>query len=336
MELKERILKWRIRLQLKARTLKKIHFGSKSKNLYDVLRIFIQQLKKHEINERAGSMAFSYTIALFPLLLFLLNLVPYLQIFFPMVTTANILIFLQSIMPADVYASIASTVLHIVSKPRQSLLSLGFFFALYASTQGVVSMMSSFNSVYKTKENRGWLSSRGIAVSIVFVLVLTIITASTVMIIGSVWIERLESTHVFSSGFVIFLFNTLKFLVLLAVFYMTSAFIFRYAPAIHDKWRFFSTGARLAGLLITISFYGFIYYLENFASYNKLYGSIGTIIALMLWLYLTSVIVLVCYAVNVSFDLAEEKQRARYNLKKLLNADTERERKVMAMEKPKG
>ena len=82
MELKERILKWRIRLQLKARTLKKVHFGSKSKNLYDVLRIFIQQLKKHDINERAGSMAFSYTIALFPLLLFLLNLVPYLQVFF--------------------------------------------------------------------------------------------------------------------------------------------------------------------------------------------------------------------------------------------------------------
>jgi membrane protein len=114
------------------------------------------------------------------------------------------------------------------------------------------------------------------------------------------------------------LFNTLKFFILLAVFYLTSAFIFRYAPAIHDKWHFFSTGAKLAGLLITVSFYGFIFYLENFASYNKLYGSIGTIIALMLWLYLTSVIVLVCYAVNVSFDLAEEKQRHRDNLKKML------------------
>lgn len=82
MELKERIFKWRIRLQLKARAIKKIHFGSKSKNLYDVIRIFIQQLKKNNINQRAGSMAFSYTIALFPLLLFLLNLVPYLQLFF--------------------------------------------------------------------------------------------------------------------------------------------------------------------------------------------------------------------------------------------------------------
>ena len=316
--IKERISKWRIRFQLKARALKKIHFGSQSKNLYDVLRIFIQQLKKDDINERAGSMAFSYTIALFPLLLFLLNLVPYLQDFFPLVTTQNILSFVQGIMPWDVYLSIESTLLDIVSKPRQSLLSLGFFFALFASTQGVVSMMNSFNSVYKTKENRGWLASRGIAVAIVVVLVVTILAASSVMIIGSILITELRETNLFSGGFMIFLFTTLKFFILLSVFFLTSAFIFRFAPAIHDKWHFFSTGAQLAGLLITLSFYGFIFYLENFASYNKLYGSIGTIIALMLWLYLTSVIVLVCFEVNVSFDLAEEKQRNRDNLKKLM------------------
>ena len=321
--IEERISKWRIRFQLKARALKKIHFGSQSKNLYDVLRIFIQQLKKDNINERAGSMAFSYTIALFPLLLFLLNLVPYLQDFFPMVTTANILSFVQGIIPADVYVTIESTLLDIVSKPRQSLLSLGFFFALFASTQGVVSMMNSFNSVYKTKENRSWLSARAIAISIVLALVVTILVASSVMIIGGFWIAKLEDTQLFSSDFVIFLFNSLKFLILLAVFYVTSAFIFRFAPAIHDKWHFFSTGAKLAGLLITISFYGFIFYLENFASYNKLYGSIGTIIALMLWLYLTSVIVLVCFEVNVSFDLAEEKQRNRDKLKKMLGNSPE-------------
>jgi len=313
--IKERISKWRIRFQLKARALKKIHFGSQSKNLYDVLRIFIQQLKKDDINERAGSMAFSYTIALFPLLLFLLNLVPYLQDFFPLVTTHNILSFVQRIMPWDVYESIESTLLDIVSKPRQSLLSLGFFFALFASTQGVVSMMNSFNAVYKTKENRGWLASRGIAAAIVLVLVVTIIAASSVMIIGGFFLIELRETNLFSSGFVIFLFNTLKFFILLSVFFLTSAFIFRFAPTIHDKWHFFSTGAQLAGLLITLSFYAFIYYLENFASYNKLYGSIGTIIALMLWLYLTSVIVLVCFEVNVSFDLAEEKQRNRDDLK---------------------
>ena len=229
---KEKIFKWRIRIQLKARHLKRIHFGSPEKNLYDVSRIFIQQLKKDDINERAGSMAFSYTIALFPLLLFLLNLVPYMQDLFPVVTTENILSFVQSIMPEDIYQNIETTLMDIVSKPRQSLLSFGFFFALFASTQGVFSMMASFNSVYKTKENRGFFVTRFIAISIVVALVLTIIAASTVMIFGSLFIGRLDELHLFNSSFMIFLFNTLKFLILLTVFFITSAFIFRFAPAI--------------------------------------------------------------------------------------------------------
>lgn len=321
--IKKEIFKWRLRLQLKARHLKKIYFGHPDKNLYDVIRIFIQQLKKDDIGERAGSMAFSYTIALFPLLLFLLNLVPYLQDFFPVVTTENILDFVQNVIPPDLYLNIETTLMDIVSKPRQSLLSFGFFFALFASTQGVMSMMTSFNSVYKTKENRGYLMSRLIAFSIVFALVLTVITASSVMIVGSILINALDEMHLFNSNFMIFLFNTLKFLILLFVFYITSAFIFRFAPAVHDKWHFFSTGAHLSGLLITLAFYGFIFYLENFASYNKLYGSIGTLLALMLWLWITSLIILVCFEVNVSLDLAEEKQKERERRRKVLGRPAE-------------
>lgn len=316
--IRKKIFKWRLRLQLKARHLKKIHFGHPDKNLYDVTRIFIQQLKKDDISERAGSMAFSYTIALFPLLLFLLNMIPYLQDFFPVVTTENILGFVQNVIPTGMYDNIETTLMDIVSKPRQSLLSFGFFFALFASTQGVMSMMTSFNSVYRTKENRGFLMSRLIAVSIVFALVLTVFAASSVMIIGSLLISALDELQLFNSNFMIFLFNTFKFLILLFVFYITSAFIFRFAPAVHDKWHFFSVGAQMAGLLITLAFYGFIFYLNNFASYNKLYGSIGTLIALMLWLWITSLIVLVCFEVNVSLDLAEEKQKERENRRKVI------------------
>lgn len=318
--IKNEIFKWRLRLQLKARHLKKIYFGHPDKNLYDVTRIFIQQLKKDDIGERAGSMAFSYTIALFPLLLFLLNLIPYLQDFFPVVTTENILDFLQNIIPGDLYQNIETTLMDIVSKPRQSLLSFGFFFALFASTQGVMSMMTSFNSVYKTKENRGYLMSRAIALSIVFALVVTVFIASSVMILGNILINALDEMHMFNSSFVIFLFNTLKFLILLFVFFITSAFIFRFAPAVHDKWHFFSSGAHMAGLLITMAFYGFIFYLENFASYNKLYGSIGTLLAMMLWLWITSLIILVCFEVNVSLDLAEDKQRERDKRRKTFSS----------------
>lgn len=326
--IKTKILRLEVKLLWQARKLKKIHFGDSDKNIYDVGRIFLIQLQKDDIIERAGSMAFSFTIALFPLILFLLNLIPYLQDIFPYITTQNILTFIQEILPAEIYSQSENTIMDIVSKPRQSMLSLGFFFALFASTQGVMSMMSSFNSVYQTKENRGFIHSRGIAVSIVMVLAFTVITASIVMIVGSVLIRRLDEMQVFNSGFMIFLFSSLKFLILLLMFYITTAFIFRFAPAVHDKWNFFSTGAKLAGLLITLGFYGFSFYLDNFASYNKLYGSIGTLIALMLWLLITSIIMIVCFEVNVSLDLVEENKK-RKNIKEIEELIQE-EKKIIA------
>jgi membrane protein len=314
--IKRKIQRVQIKALWQAQRLKKIHLGDPSKNLYELGRIFLLQLQKDDINERAGSMAFSFTIALFPLLIFLLNLIPYMQDFFPYITTQNILNFVAEILPGEIYSQTEGTIMDIVSKPRQSLLSFGFFFALFASTQGAMSMMSSFNSVYQTKENRSFLQSRGIAVSIVFILALTVFAASTVMIIGNIFISRLDEMQLFNSGFMYFLFSSLKFLILLLMFYIATAFIFRFAPAVHDKWRFFSIGARLAGVLITLGFYGFTFYLNNFASYNKLYGSIGTLIALMLWLYITSMIVLVCFEVNVSLDLIDEKKKERENRQK--------------------
>ncbi|WP_310107121.1 YihY/virulence factor BrkB family protein [Algoriphagus sp. 4150] len=320
--MKTKILRLEVRLLWQARKLKKIHLGDPDKNLYDVGRIFLIQLQKDDILERAGSMAFSYTIALFPMILFLLNLIPYLQDIFPYITTQNILKFTQEILPEEIYTQSEGTIMDIVSKPRQSLLSLGFFFALFASTQGVVSMMNSFNSVYQTKDNRGFLQSRGIAVSIVCMLALTVITASLVMILGGIIIRRLDDLQVFNSGFMIFLFSSLKFLILLFMFYITTAFIFRFAPAVHDKWKFFSVGAKLAGLLITLGFYGFTFYLNNFASYNRLYGSIGTLIALMLWLLITSIIIIVCFEVNVSLDLVEEsKKRKKPEIEELVREE---------------
>jgi membrane protein len=314
--IKRKIQRVQIKALWQAQRLKKIHLGDPSKNLYELGRIYLLQLQKDNINERAGSMAFSFTIALFPLLIFLLNLIPYMQDFFPYITTQNILNFVAEILPGEIYSQTEGTIMDIVSKPRQSLLSFGFFFALFASTQGAMSMMSSFNSVYQTKENRSFLQSRGIAVSIVFILALTVFAASTVMIIGNIFISRLDELQLFNSGFMFFLFSSLKFLILLLMFYIATAFIFRFAPAVHDRWRFFSIGARLAGVLITLGFYGFTFYLNNFASYNKLYGSIGTLIALMLWLYITSMIVLVCFEVNVSLDLIDEKKKERENRQK--------------------
>lgn len=300
-----------IKLSRKAKLLRKFHLGNPDQNLYDVGRIFIEQLKKDEINERASAMAFNFTIAMFPLLLFLLNVIPYIGLFFPSVTTQNILMFIAEIIPAAIYNEAESTIMDIVSKPRQSLLSLGFFLALFLATNGVVSMMSAFNAVYKTKENRGFFTTRAIAVSIVFVLVFSIIGAVLIMIIGSSILYAISEWEIVSSSLYYYLLAGFRFLVLLSLFIIATAYIFRFAPAVHDKWRFFSAGSLTAGFLITMGFYLFSYYLNNFANYNKLYGSIGAMIAVMLWLLITSLIILVAFEINVSLDKAADTKKER-------------------------
>jgi membrane protein len=305
---KKRLRLFSIKFTRQAKLLRKFHFGNPDQNLYDVGKIFMEQMRKDEITERAGAMAFSYTVAMFPLILFLLNMIPYIGYFFPNVTTHNILLFIKEIIPESIYSEAEPTIMDIVSKPRQSLLSIGFFLALFLSTNGVVSMMNAFNAVYRTKENRNFWKTRAIAVSIVFVLVLSICGAVVIMIFGGSILYRISEWKIVSSNLYYYMLTVFRFLVLLSVFSIASAYIFRFAPAVHDKWKFFSTGSLTAGILITLGFYLFSFYLNNFATYNKLYGSIGAMIAVMLWLFITSLIILVSFEINVSLDKAADRR----------------------------
>ncbi|WP_215224475.1 YihY/virulence factor BrkB family protein [Echinicola shivajiensis] len=296
------------KLDKQAQKLRRVHLRNPDQNLYDVGRIFIHQLHKDEIDDRANAVAFNFTVALFPLMLFLLNLLPFIEIFFPEITPENIMIFIKEVMPAPLYEGTEATILDIINRPRQGMLSFGFFLALYLATNGVASLMSAFNACYRTKENRSFFQTRAIAVGIIVFLVLDICVAVLVMIFGNKMLTLLTDYGVVSNNILYYLVATLRFTVLLILFMSATAFIFRIAPAVHDKWHFFSIGSLTAGLLITLGFFLFSYYLINFASYNKLYGSIGTMIALMLWLLITSYIILICFEINVSLDKAAQRK----------------------------
>jgi membrane protein len=316
---KKRLRSWSFVLHRKAKILRKFHLGNPDQNLYDTTRIFIEQIRKDEIAERAGTMAFSFTLALFPLLLFLLNLVPYLGLFSENITTENILLFVAEFLPESIFQEAEATLLDIVSKPRQSLLSIGFFLALFLSTNGAISMMNSFNAVYKTRENRGFIKTRLVATSIIMILVITLFGASVVMIVGSNILYTISEWEFVSTSWYYYSLAAFRFVVLLSVFILATAFIFRFAPVVQDRWRFFSLGSVLAGLLITLSFYVFSYYLNNFATYNKLYGSIGAMIAVMFWLYIASLLILVCFEINVSLDkVAQIQPVSRGNIFQLI------------------
>ena len=309
--MKKKIQRLFDKVDKKAVRLRSVHFGHPHHNLYDVGRTFIAQIKKDHLSERASAVAFNFTIAMFPMILFLLNAIPYIGIFFPEVTTENILLFVQQILPQSIYEGTESTIMDIVSKPRQGLLSFGFFLALFLATNGVVSLMDAFNSIHRTRENRSFFQTRGIAVTIILVLVISLCAAAVIMIIGNRFLAIVSEYGIVSNRFIYLTIAISRFFTLLVLFVVTTSFMFRYAPAVHDRWRFFSAGSVIAGLLISLAFFGFSFYLNNFASYNKLYGSIGTMIAVMLWLLITSHILLIGYEINVSLDKTTKKMAVK-------------------------
>lgn len=283
-------------------------------SLYKIIKLFVRDLTENEILIRANGVAFSFILAIFPAIIFLFTLIPYITQYIPEVNTESIMEFLAGMMPASMYDVIASTVHDIISNQRGGLLTLGFVFSLYLATNGMMSLMSAFNACYKTNEKRGGLKMRLVATGLTINLAVVIILAIVLLVVGQLvldyilqnlnqlqWLEGIDK-------FTVYLLFFLRFLVIFIVFFITVSTIYYFGPAIHYNWRFFSIGSFLATILILAVSYGFSFYITNFGTYNKVYGSIGVLIALMVWVQLVTVVLLVGYEVNASIHDAARMQ----------------------------
>src|SRR5882757_684330 len=119
-------------------------------SLYRFLKIFIHNINEDEIVGRSNGVAYNFILAIFPTIIFLFTLIPYISNFFPAITTESIMLFISDYMPKTMYDTVASTVTDIVSKQRGGLLTFGFVLALYLATNGMMALMRAFNACYKT------------------------------------------------------------------------------------------------------------------------------------------------------------------------------------------
>ncbi len=295
------------------RFLKKVKVEEGRISLYEIARVFMTKLWNDEILERANGVAFSFTLAIFPAVIFLFTLIPYIDPIPDLDTKA--MEFLQEWMPAYMYDTVASTIQDILSRPRGGLLSFGFLFSVFLATNGMLTLMKAFNSVYKTVENRGFFKTRFIATLLTFMLAFVFLLALVLLIVVPAIIKVVMESEFFKEvgipidGFTIFLIQISRFIVMFSVFMIAISFIYYFGPAIEYKWRFFSTGSLIATVLTLAVSYGFSFYISNFGTYNKFYGSIGALIALMIWFFLLAVIMLVGYELNASIHKATKHIR---------------------------
>ena len=270
-----------------------------------ILTILYKKIFHFDLDVRAAAVAYNFTLAVFPTIIFLFSLLAYIPVDNFDLKMVN---FLKSSIPTNLQKDFTELLLDLIRKKSGGVLSFGFIFALYASTSGIQALIRSFNLTYRTKENRGILKERLIAISLNFLLTFVLITAFAVFIVGKLVIGYLKGKGLIDYDFNFYMLNILTYFLLFSIFFLTISIIYYYAPAITKRWKFFNAGSITASILTILVTNLFSYYLVNFASYNKVYGSIGSLIALMIWLYLIALILLVGFEINASIDLVKEQQ----------------------------
>lgn len=289
--------------------LQRIKLGKSKVGLYDAIVIFLKKMYNDELLDRANGVAFSFTMAIFPAIIFLFTLTPFIQNFFPAVDNHEIIGFLKTILPDSLYLAAEATISDIIGKQRGGLLSFGFVLTLILSTNGMSGLMSAFNACYKTKETRGFFKMKFIATGLIFILAVSIIISVALLVVGQQFLRDSDVSSMVAENISIDLVIILRFVFLYLIFQIAISSIYYFAPAVHEKWHFLSIGSVFSSLACIVASFGFSYYINNFGTYNKLYGSIGVLLVLMVWLFIISLILLVGFEMNAAIDKVKMDQR---------------------------
>ena len=291
---------------------KRIYLVGKTVSYYSVFKIFKNKLAEDEIFERSLAVAFSFTIASFPLIIFLFTLLPYINAWVPEIDSEKILIFLQNIMPSDMFSITKNTILDLVETKRGGLLSIGVISSIFLSSNGFNTLIKTFNSCHRVRENRSFYETRLIAMLLTFVFFIVTIVAIVLSTLGDFIINIILEYDVFKDV-EYYTINSYKLLSLFISFYLLITSIFYFAPVTHNKWTFVSSGSIISAIGCVAISLAFSYYINNFPTYNKLYGSIGILIAYMGWVYVISSIILIGFEWNTSIDIAIKKLKSKFN-----------------------
>lgn len=281
-------------------------------SLYHVLSILWKKIITFDIDQRAAAVSFSLLLAIFPAIIFLFTLIPYIPI---QHLDKQIMDFLANILPRGIYKTAANTIQDIISRRRVDVLSFGFLFTLYAATNGMMSLIRAFNISLDKYEKRGFWQGRLVALFLTFLLVLVMVSAIVVLIVGKFSIAYLFDRGLLSEDFNYYMIQVVRYASIFVIFFLGIGSIYYFAPGKTKRMSFFNIGAVLASVLCILVTNAFSYYLINFNSYNRLYGSIGTLIGMMVWIYLIALILIFGFEINSSLKdaltLEHEHKKSR-------------------------
>lgn len=265
--------------------------------IYYVAVFFIKGLHQGRIETKASSLAFKYFLALFPTIIFLVTLIPFIPI---QNFQLELLTILNDLLPSEAYKFAEATLIEIFTSSNQGLLSFGFLFALYLATNGIDGLLTAFKNSYNTRFTRSTIRQKILSIALLFILTTLVIIAIAAIVITEYLTKYIFPSDDISSS----LISIGKWVIISLLCFFGISTLYYLGGNRQMKWRFFSAGSTLGTFLVLLVSLGFAFYVDNFANYNKFYGSIGTLIVIMVWIYINSFVLLIGFELNASIQQA--------------------------------
>ena len=279
--------------------------GGNGFSFYDLIQMYLLGIVRGAFTARAGSVSFSFFMALFPFLLFVLNLIP----FIPIANFDSVLLeFIEALLPQDTHVFFTSIFHDIQSKPRGGLLSSVFVLSVFLTANGVSAIFGSFEESYHVKLTRNFFRQYLIAIGVSVLLAFLLLLAVAVFVFFELYFLRNLSDYIPGT------FNWIRtgqlfFFVVLAYFSISTLYFF---GTVEGKiTRFFSPGAFLTTLLLIVSTYLFGIYVDRFSNYNQLYGSIGALLLFMLYTWINSILLLLGFELNATLTSLNKRSNLK-------------------------
>lgn len=279
--------------------------GLEGLSFYDLLELYVIGIVKGALTTRASAIAFSFFMALFPFLLFVLIIIPYIPIDDFKI---EFLSFLESFLPPNTSDFFFQNIFeNIEGSQRGGLLSSVFILSIGLMANGVNAVFSGFENSYHEQLTRNvfkqYLYALGIALILAFLLILTIAVLGYFQIyVVQELFQVLEHKGYQVDSQSVFWASIAQYVFFVVMVYLATATLYYFGTQEGRYSNFFSVGALFTTLLIILSSYLFGLYIENFGQYNKLYGSIGALLILLFYLWLNANILLLGYELNASLN----------------------------------
>ncbi len=270
--------------------------------LYDVVVFFIKQTQQIGLNERAASIAFNFLMAIPPFFIFIFTLLS--NIPGSRKLYKEILIIVKTITPDQSTYSVIKNVMDDFFSSGTGFLSFGLLLALYFSSNATLTIMRTFTKsmLHIDIEKRNFIQIRWAAIKLTMLIVLLVFATLFILLTQTIVISWLTQHWHLKDHISNTFFNLFQIAIIFLLIYLSIGMIYKYAPNIQKKWKIKSPGAILATILIMTFTYLFSYWVNNFASYNKVYGSLGSILILMFLVFVNSLVLLIGFELNVSIN----------------------------------